>query len=476
MSDWRLSTNDLKRYPHFDRHISLDEANALVRNPERVRANAFFPFISYIEAWRPFRKKVAVAGKKERIIRYAARRDAYIFAYYRHLLSVHYERKLLELGIEECPIAYRRLYKSDSGKGKCNIDFAKAAFDEISRHESCIAVALDISKYFESLDHDRIYQIWCELLNVERLPSDHAAVFKNITNYRVVDKVELYARLGYFGFRERNGRRVPGYLTPIHKIPTQLCSPDKFRKLVCGQDSNTPSIVSKNPNRFGIPQGAPISDLIANFYLMHFDKEINDYVSARGGRYWRYSDDILLVIPGSQDMARDARQFVIRRISSYGSEIRIKDEKTSVVLFTTLFGRRQCTTLDGREANGLEYLGFRFDGQNVFLKNKTIAGLYRKMASSAHLAARRCVKRYAGKDLQYLRTKFDYAGFLQRFGRVRDFDEKCIYKHWTFWTYVRRASQVFGRPGRGIERQLRPYKVIARHHIDEALERALQKS
>jgi len=110
LADWLLKPSDLKRYPHFDQVLKVDEIMALVTDPHRVAQNAFFPLMLYKKTFQPFRpdKKAAKAkpDKKERLIRYAARRDAYIYAYYRHLLAARYEAELLRLGISHCPVAY----------------------------------------------------------------------------------------------------------------------------------------------------------------------------------------------------------------------------------------------------------------------------------------------------------------------------------------------------------------------------------
>jgi len=173
---------------HFDKRLPLKEAYRTVTDPERVKANAFYPFIKYTKNYQPFRDGEDKPEKKTRLIRYASRRDAYIFSYYRHLISEKYELKLERLGLQDYVIAYRKIRTSvGNGHGKCNIDFAKDAFDRIKALGECSVVILDISKYFESLDHAIIKDVWCRLFGFSDLPPDHAAVYKNITRYRVVE-------------------------------------------------------------------------------------------------------------------------------------------------------------------------------------------------------------------------------------------------------------------------------------------------
>ena len=160
-----FNQKDLKHYPHFDQHLSVEQINRLVSDPVIVSRHKFYPFFLYEEAWQPFRNKDGKHEKlepKRRPIRYASRKDAYILTHYRRILSERYELRLQALGISHCPIAYRKIKKRNDG-GKCNIDFAKDAFDEIAKLGNCVAIALDIKGYFENLDHSLIKKIWMDL-------------------------------------------------------------------------------------------------------------------------------------------------------------------------------------------------------------------------------------------------------------------------------------------------------------------------
>jgi hypothetical protein len=130
------------------------------------------------------------------------------------------------------------------------------------------------------------------LLGVERLPADHFAVFKNITKYRVFDRVDAYRRLDLYGVKSftKGGHPIEGYLVPYKEIPTQLCSPHDFRQKILGENGQYGSLVIPNGLAHGIPQGAPISDLLANLYLIDFDVEMNALAVSLGGSYVRYSD------------------------------------------------------------------------------------------------------------------------------------------------------------------------------------------
>jgi len=488
--DKELSARDLKFYPHFDAPLSLSEARRIVTDPASVARNKFYPFMLYHDEWQPFRTRKGEERpeKKNRPIRYASRRDAYILTYYRRILAEKYEAKLKALGIEECPIAYRRL-KKVTGAGKSNIDFAKDAFDEIERQGNCVAVALDIKGYFENLDHGRIKEVWCELLNVGKLPADHFTIFKNLTRYHVVDQKEVYRRLGYLKCKTVKARQREQFTVPFNEMPEQLCSPSDFREKICGGNSALPSIVRGNVdeegNRLnhGIPQGAPISDLIANFYLLGFDVSLNNFARQSGGIYRRYSDDILLILPGAGSSAQAAEQHAIAEIQKYGSQLAIKPSKTCIVKFeTTENGLSFQSLRSGSGQNGFEYLGFRFDGRKVYIRDTTLSRVYRKIARSAKGVAHGVGKHPPANVDQFL-DEVLYGQFSQRFHRVRsksnprDPRERTFSmedpKTWTFYTYAKRASEIFGTKGDRILPQLRNARKVMKSRLRAALERAV---
>ena len=469
-----LTNSDLKHYPHFDAPISLKEIESLVTDPKRVEENSFYPFFLYYEEWQPYRSTdTAKPEKKSRPICYGARRDAYIFAHYRRNLALLYEEKLEELGISNCPIAYRQIPKPGSNGGKCNIDFAKDAFDEVDRVGDCVAVALDIKGYFESLSHSQIKRIWCDLLGVDELPPDHYAVFKNITRYRFVDQRSVYQRLGFLGPVQRGNYMVEGFTVPYRKMPKQICSNEVFRAKICGDDPAFKSLVQRNKHPHGVPQGAPISDLIANFYLLDFDTAMNAYAREHGGVYMRYSDDILLIVPGGEDEAQAATAFAKDEILNHGDALVIKEAKTCIVQFERSGQRLTYRHLTGPQGkNGLEYLGFRYDGKKVYVRESTMSRLYRKVSVAAKRDGTQHVIDNPGKSPAALIGSFNYSLFSQRFSRVKKGELTEDYKSWTFYSYLKRASHTFRGKGDRILPQARNFKDHMRSRVEKAIIRA----
>lgn len=338
-----------------------------------------------------------------------------------------------------------------------------------------MAIALDIKGYFDNLDHGMIKDLWLELLDLDRLPRDHFSVFKNITEYRFVDQKDLYRRLGYIAKQKIGKYEIEKYTILYSEMPKQLCAPREFREKVCGGDPKFPSLVQKNPNNFGIPQGAPISDLIANFYLMHFDKAVFEYVKARGGRYMRYSDDILLILPGGISEAQSARKFVGDEIRKYGEKLEIKDKKTCIVQFMLSSGELKFKHIEGPQGkNGLEYLGFCFDGKRVRVRNSTISRFYRKVAIAARKEAFRHKQNSGLTDVQDLLDSFNFSLLSQRFTRVKRtaFLSDDV-RTWTFWTYLKRAAKAFGDDGQEILKQASGYRRFVSLRVEQALIDAL---
>ena len=477
MDAWQLTSKDLKRYPHFDSQFSIQDAVALATNPNAVVAHKFYPFILFTNRWTRFAKRGEDGDVKKRPIRYASRGDAYIFAYYRYLLTQEYEAALAKNCLDESVIAYRRIRGAD-GTGKCNIHFAQEAFEKIRKLGNCCVVALDISSFFESLDHDLLKSIWCDLLNVEKLPEDHYRIFRTITRYAVVEKQAVYERLGYYGAKPKlkSGRITSGYLVPYNKMPKQLCTGRDFRQKIAGGDGSK-SLIRVNPKTYGIPQGSPISDLLANMYLLNFDCAVRKILDGLGGSYLRYSDDILLISPGGEKEGMALAEEIRGMIGKFGSKLVIKEKKSSVFVFTNKGKAQDFKIVQGTQGkNGVEYLGFRFDGKKIFIRDSTLSNLYRKVAGSSRYAAISLVKRYPGRDYTFLESHFDYEKLVQNFGRVKDFGELGDdYRNWTFWTYARRAAKIFGPLGSPIHRQLRAFRENVKRRTAKELARAFSK-
>ena len=135
---------DLEAIFILDRPVGLRTAQKLVMSPYRVARHAFYPLIRYeINSLKVFENDEGELEKKRkpREIKYAAHLDSHIYSYYAWILGKYYESELLQRGLNDNILAFRKLEKS-------NIDFANEAFNEISERGRCAAIGLDVSRIF----------------------------------------------------------------------------------------------------------------------------------------------------------------------------------------------------------------------------------------------------------------------------------------------------------------------------------------
>ena len=426
----------------------------------------------YIDIQKKFEKE-----SKKRPIRYAARRDSYIFSYYRSLLAEKYEIQLQEAGLSECVTAYRKIpVSASSTSGKCNIHFAQESFDEIKRRGDCYAVALDISSYFDNIDHKKLEGLWCDLLKVDVLPPDHKHVFKNITNYAEVNFDEACRVLGFKEDVEIRGVYKFGYKREISKKEfftnekyKQLCSPKEFREKIV-------KLINKNPNSHGIPQGSPISDILANLYLYPFDREALDYSVLNDIYYRRYSDDILLIIPRDEAILKDTIAFIKNKIQDAGETLEIKDKKTLIKEFYLCEGEILCRpyllnddTEKQHKGDAFEYLGFAFDGRSVRIKDSTMHRFNRKIIYGARHYATELVARYENKSCQDVMKLANFSNLYQKYGRIKDYKDlnfslRADKKKLTFLAYAKKADSVMA----GLDSKIMPQMKNHKKQIKDA--------
>ena len=284
----------------------------------------------------------------------------------------------------------------------------------------------------------------------------------------------MYERLGFLErIRLTSERTKYKYSVSKKETPIQLCSAREFRNLISGNNG----IVRKNSQGYGIPQGSPISDLLANLYLIDFDVMMNRYAQDQNGYYFRYSDGLILILPGDDSGGHDAQSYASNKIMDCGDKLEIKEKKSSIRCFsTTSDSRITYQYVSGNLGKtGLEYLGFRFDGKSVCLRESTLSRFHRKIRQPARSRARKLVKRYWGKGEDFLVEAFNTPKFIQRFSRVKDFHTLDNYHDWTFWTYVQRAIDVFGSSDRKIYRQLSNHTNSINKSISKELHRAMSE-
>lgn len=351
---------------------------------------------------------------KNREIRYSSHRDAAIYTIYAHALSSRYEQHLYAHHIHGSVLAYR------SGVGS-NVDFAGSLFEEIRGRKNCTVICVDISGFFDNINHELLKLAIQKILNTRRLSNDWFSVFKSLTRYSFVDKRKLDVVLGR---RAHAGR---------------ICSPAEFR-------SKVRPVIEKHRAPVGIPQGSPISGLLANTYMMNFDIVFGEFVKGHGGSYRRYSDDVAIVLPNSASKSAIlmAMHTMLMHLNLY-----IKDSKTCETEFAA------CGSHLTYSGDRLQYLGFTFDGERILLRPESTKKFYERMKRNI----RRYIKsaKAAGRPRGEIHQRV-MIGRFTHWGDARNFVQ-----------YAYTASEKLNAPE--IKRQLRRHVRIYQTYWDSYLNR-----
>lgn len=484
-NEWKFRP---RLYPHFDHVIYCEqEVITLIQRFQSTKHYSFLPFIECPQEFRRFSKYLEkmqrietsqetsdVIINKLRPIKYASHQDTQIFSYYRAILASRYESILNQFNLTNNVIAYRKIPTHENPrKNKCNIHYAKEAFDEIVKRGDAAAITLDIKGFFESLEHAFLYKKWCQILGNEELPKDHQLVFKNITDYSVVNQHDCYESLGLIS---RDGKKKKFLHCPfyIFKHKKKLCSSEEYRTKIVGQ-----GLVQKNDYGMkaipqGIPQGSPISDVLANMYMLDFDIKMATLAEEKGAYYRRYSDDILWICsPEDAESIEIATKEYIKKQGN--GTLLIGEEKTTRTKFFKT----------GMELNFrgdlFSYLGFSFDGKRALYRDKTISNYMRETVFSigafvkrAHEKGKR--NRTPLKANLNISQIYHKVGYLNKEYIAKKHDDKKQspannqrHIESNFMTYHLRAMYIFNKQPSSqfhlSDQQLRNYKSFVRKKI-----------
>ena len=494
-----------KGYLHITPQIDIDKnwkrLQKKIEDSNWVARYAFYPLIHTTLKERRYKRLSQDSSKrsfsfkdeagnyqrniKERPLHYATHVDALIFSYYAKELQQKYEEQIASsIGLSDCIIAYRKILWGVEGKHKSTIHFAHEIFEEIKKratiNDECVVLTFDIKSFFSSLDHSFLKKAWTKVLGVETLPADHYNVFKAATcfSYIYLDELRIQKNKG---FDEKELARIRNNFG----VNAFFESPKAFREQV-----KTGKIkIYKFPFRnsvtkapIGIPQGLPISAVLANIYLHSFDTKIlNTVMATYGGYYRRYSDDIVVVC--NKEDAEFIEAFIYAGIEE--SKVIISKTKTEKFIFQKItFGNKE-----PRLGSRLNYLGFEFDGQKPLIKSANLSKFYRRMISSVKSKARRAEKLsdqnpfskkavfrsqlyrlYTTKPLSNTKIHTRYKKLvLNRYGKYTLVShKKTKVMRSNFLSYIDRASEIMQEPA--IKNQIRKHKAIFNQSIKRYLE------
>lgn len=465
--------NYIAKYAFFPlMYASIDERRYKIHpevvsfKPEKIRCH------SYRDANGKYQKHI-----KTRPLHYATHRDALVFGYYAHLLQEKYEALLAKNpSFSACILAYRKIRITDdlNSKHKSTIHFAHEVFSEIKQRSDandCMVLAFDIKSFFSGLNHQKLKKAWSELLEEPFLPDDHYNVFKASTrfSYILLDDLRIYKKGSgrKAGFDEqklaqiRNKKGINAFFESPEEFRNKVKNGElklhrfPFRK---GIDNNQPT---------GIPQGLPISAILANLYLLDFDRTVYDKVCIeQGGYYRRYSDDMVIIC--KKEQAEEIERFMMEEIKK--SLVQISKEKTEKFLFTKRRLGNQPPRLTAIKLTSNSciieapfiYLGFEFFGSKTLIKSANLAKFYRRMIDQVKRKSRlankiaeredtkpvvfkrRLYKLYTTANLSKTKIQTRRKRLIQnRFGeyRIQSSKKELEFKS-NYLSYARRASTI----------------------------------
>ena len=386
-----------KTYKQFDNTFDFstqkNKIKKIVSAPsfEKMKKHAFAPHLKILAKTPRYKFDDSIntydLETKIRPISFSSHFDSYIYSFYAFALTEKYQLFIREQKFDQSVLAYR----SDLD-GDCNIQFAKRAFDEvkslIASEGKCTAIALDITGYFDNIDHELLKAKWQDVIKGDELPPDQYKVYRSLTKYSYVGKASF---LKHFKIDTENAEKFHNLLDLISDHLGGSSYVEKFNLLRKKQlvVQNKPK---ENPDKTfsnrGIPQGSPMSSVLSNVYLVDFDRWLTSLGRVMGFRYMRYCDD-LLIICNSKD-AVYLNNEVIKEIKSR-YKLTINQKKTEVIEFRPNAAGKirgfNIKTAEGKHTTGanekkfyqsLQYLGFEFNGENIYIRPGSLSRYFRK--------------------------------------------------------------------------------------------------
>ena len=223
-----------------------------------------------------------------------------------------------------------------------------------------VAVDMDLSKFFDKVNHDVLMH----------------RVARKIKDKRVLALIGKYLRAGVVV----NGRR--------------------------------------QTTREGVPQGGPLSPLLANILLDDLDKELEK----RGHRFVRYADDFLILVKSPRAGARVAQS--IERFLNRKLKLEINKDKSRVA-----------------KTDDTNFLGFAFKGAKIRWSDKAFQKFKWEIKRLTGRSWFVSMEYRMMKIAQYLRGWMGYYGISEYYRPIPEIDSwlrrRVRMCYWKQWRYVR---------------------------------------
>jgi len=227
--------------------------------------------------------------------------------------------------------------------------------------EGCrVAVDMDLSKFFDTVNHD-------------------------VLMHRVARKVRDKRVLRLIGKYLRAGVAINGRLQATRK---------------------------------GVPQGGPLSPLLANILLDDLDKELEH----RGHRFVRYADDFIILVKSQRAGERvmnSVRRFLERKL-----KLKVNEEKSQV-----------------DKTDKTNFLGFTFKGAKIRWSEKAFREFKRRVRKLTGRSWFVSMAYRYKKLAQYLRGWMNYFGISEYYRPIPEIDHwlrrRVRMCYWKQWRYAR---------------------------------------
>jgi len=168
----------------------------------------------------------------------------------------------------------------------------------------------------------------------------------------------------------------------------------------------------------GVPQGGPLSPLLANVLLDDLDKELEQ----RGHRFVRYADDFIILVKSQragERVMQSVQQFLERRL-----KLKVNPEKSQVA-----------------RTDGTHFLGFTFRGSNIRWSEKAFHEFKRRVKLLTGRSWFVSMDYRLTELAQYLRGWTNYFGISEYYRPIPEIDHwlrrRVRMCYWKQWRYAR---------------------------------------
>jgi RNA-directed DNA polymerase len=168
----------------------------------------------------------------------------------------------------------------------------------------------------------------------------------------------------------------------------------------------------------GVPQGGPLSPLLANIVLDDLDKELE----RRGHRFVRYADDFVILVKSQRAGERvmtSVKRFIERKL-----KLKVNEHKSRVA-----------------RTDQTNFLGFTFKGSKIRWSDKAFAEFKRRVKKLTGRSWFVTMEYRLKKLAKYLRGWMNYFGLSEYYRPLPEIDHwlrrRVRMCYWKQWRYVR---------------------------------------